>query len=242
MQIPGIRKTSRKEPHWVQGTFLVKHVRPVRFGMESSAYRLIGEVRAPDLPVTQFSCVENLPSIGELRDMELPVIVDRTRPSRILIQWDKIPDLHQFVQDALHERSRREAEPRPVIPGPKPFEVVTQALRAAPPMDASTFARATPATAEVTAVIDELAQPRHPGKSGEPIAVLTLDLAVSPPDGAASYPARCVVEVRSEERRAHLTTPGTQVPVRIHPDNPARVGIDEQKMRLDRRQQPGPLT
>lgn len=104
-------------------------------------------------------------------------------------------------------------------------------------MDAAAFARATPATAVVTAVAGELTEPRSPGKPGEPIVVLTLELEVSPPDGAARYPARCVVECRSEERRVQLSTRGTRLPVRIHPGNPARVSIDEEKLITDRRHQ-----
>lgn len=227
---PGI---SRNESRWVQGTFLVKEVHPVRMGLSGDSYRLVGKVSAPGLPSATVSHLENSynPSLREVRDIELPVLIDRARPDRIRIQWRQIPNLHQYVQDALHERSRREAERDKAIPGPRPYAAVIQALRAAPPMDAATFAHATPASAVVTTVADELAEP------GEPIAVLTLELEVSPLDGAARYPVRCVVACRSEELRVQLSTPGTRIPVRIHPDDPARVGIDEEKLTRDRRQQ-----
>jgi hypothetical protein len=225
-------KISREEARWVEGTFRVKEVHRIR---RTGSYRLVGEVSAPDLPPTMISYMEGFhSSLDEVRGMELPVLVDRARPSRIRIQ---ISDVHQYVQDALHERSRREAEPYEAIPGPRPYAAVIQALRSAPPMDAATFACATPAIAVVTAVVDELAKPPNPKKPGEPIAVLTLEFDVSPPDGDAPYPARCVVECRSEERRVQLSTPGTRIPVRIHPDNPARVSVDEEKLKLDRRQQ-----
>jgi hypothetical protein len=225
-------KISRGESRWVQGTFQVKHVHSVRFGLESAGYQLVGKVSAPGLPPTPVSRIEGYrPSLGEVADIELPVLIDRGRPDRIRIQWRQISDLHQYVQDALHERSLREAEPYQAIPGPNPYDAVIQALRTVPPMDAATFARATPAIAVVTAVVDELAEP------GEPNAVLTLELEVSPLNGAARYPARCVVVCRSEERRVQLSTPGTRIPVRIHPDDPACVGIDEEKLIHDRRQQ-----
>lgn len=226
------RKISRDESRWVQGTFRVKEARPVRTGLESAAYRLVGEVSAPGLPPALVSHLEGYrSSLGEVTGIELPVLINRARPDRIRIQWRQISNLHQYVQDALHERSRREAEPYEAIPGPKPYAAVIQALRAAPPMDAATFARATPASAVVTAVVDELAEP------GDPIAVLTLELEVSPLNGAARYPVRCVVGCHSEERRVQLSTPGTRIPVRIHPDDPARVGIDEEKLIPGRRQQ-----
>lgn len=162
------------------------------------------------MPPTTISHIEGYRwSLGEVKGIELPVLVDPARPSRIRIQWHQISDLHQYVQDALHERARREAEPYEAIPGPKPYAAVIQALRVASPMDAATFACATPATAVVTAVVDELAKPRNPRKPGEPIAVLTLEFEVSPPNGAARYPARCVVDMESGRCRrpqepAHL--------------------------------------
>lgn len=51
-------KISRDESRWVQGTFQVKEVHPVRFGLESSGYQLVGKVSAPGLPPTRVSHIE----------------------------------------------------------------------------------------------------------------------------------------------------------------------------------------
>src|ERR1700740_461357 len=116
-------KISREKSRRGQGTFRGEEAHPTRTGVESAeSSRLVGEVSAPDLPPKTISHIEGYrPSLGEVKGIELPVLVDPARPSRIRIQWHQIPDLHQYVQDALHEKARREAEPYEAIPGPKPY-------------------------------------------------------------------------------------------------------------------------
>ena len=133
-------KAARRSDDRVPGTLHVRRVHPVGSGGVGfgAGYRLEGEVSAPGLPPTRISHIDSLPSVHELAGIDLPVLVDPTRPDRLRIQWREVGDLHKYVQETLHARAAaervadsHEAEAANTAEA-APYQTVVRQLRAAP--------------------------------------------------------------------------------------------------------------
>ena len=66
-----------------------------------------------------------------------------------------------------------------------------------------------------------------------PGGLVDLTLEVTSPESPAPYTAHTRLAFSTPQRRAMLSTPGTQLPVRIDPATPTHVVIDTSELKFD---------
>jgi hypothetical protein len=197
------RRHVRRMAHPVEGTLLVTACNLPAGNAVYSTYRLHGIVSGPGLAPTPvrhrgIARVRKWP----LPQRELPVLVDRTDPARLLIRWDRVATGRQ---DATAQTQR-----------------LAQAMRQQEMAREHTPTAAEAATAVVTGVRDV---PVPAGQLLPEGGSVELTLDVTRADGTRHI-ALARALFASREHRARFGSVGARLPIRLDPADQTRATLD----------------